>query len=130
MHVFNNNYIISIILFLILFPFIININVREMFNNNILTEEVISEEIIPDSYLHLTPSLNYLDKYKDVVTENSNITSNSVNNLVSGRNDVYLQGKPMTSFDSLNYNRAFIDGLKYQNLEDRYIYKLNQKVQY
>ena len=128
MHIFNNNYIVSIILFLILFPFIINSKVTELFNNNILTEEIIVEENVENnSHLHLIPTVNYLNKYRDIITENTNTTTSLVTNLVNGRNDVYLQGKPMTSFDSLNYNRAFIDGLKYQNLEDRYIYKLNQK---
>ena len=50
--------------------------------------------------------------YKEVITDNGNIMDTSVQNLIKGRNDVFLEGKPMSSFDSLNYNRAFIDSLK------------------
>lgn len=134
----NFNNIIAILVLLILIPFIFRIELRELFVSNV-SEEVIDEEtnLQPNfeiynpnkNNLHLTATTNYLKSYEDIITKNTDIIDTSINNLVNSRNNVYLKGRPMSSFDNLNYNRAFIDGLKLQNLEDRYIYKLNQKIQ-
>ena len=82
----------------------------------------------PEFNKHLAPTMNYLTKYETEITDKANIVKNSLDNLVKSRNDVKLFNKPMTSFDSLNYNRAFIDTLKIQSLDDKYIYKLNQRL--
>lgn len=136
----NLNNILSVLILIILLPFIFRFEMRELFSN-VVSEEVIDEEnhLRSDftfdnndsdkSYLNLGPTVNYMSHYRDVINENGNIMDNSVKNLIKGRNDVFLDGKPMSSFDSLNFNRAFIDSLKMQSLDDRYIYKLNQKLQ-
>lgn len=138
-YIMNNfNNIIAILVLLILIPFIFRLELREFFNP-IVFEEIIDEEtnLKPNfelnnsnsNNLHLTATSNYLDNYKEIITNNTDIIDSSINNLVKSRNNVYLKGKPMSSFDNLNYNRALIDSLKLQNLEDRYIYKLNHKIQ-
>jgi hypothetical protein len=136
----NLNNILSVLILIILLPFIFRFEMKELFSNTIISEEVIDEEnqLRSDfsienepsdkSYLNLAPTVNYMSHYKDVINENGNVMDNSVKNLIEGRNDVFLEGKPMSSFDSLNFNRAFIDSLKMQSLDDRYIYKLNQKL--
>lgn len=106
---------------------------KEYITDEILDAEVDSEPKIDmlnysDSNKHVEPSLSYINYYKNDLTNKAKVVDNSLKNLLKTRNDVMLYNKPMTSFDSLNFNRAFIDSLKIQGLDDKYIYKLYQQL--
>ena len=113
MNIFNNNVLCVVILFILL-PIIFKYEIRELFTNT--------------NNLHLSSTYNNMNSYQNNLNDSVNVMDGSINNLLKGRSDVYLKDKIMTSFDSLNFNKAFIDTLKIQNLEDRYIYKLKQKL--
>ena len=143
MNIFNKKFI-SILIFVLLLPYIFKNELREFFEDKQIpeSESIVDEEIEventfeiknndfdnPEFNKQLAPTMNYLSKYETEITDKANIVKNSLDNLVKSRNDVKLFNKPMTSFDSLNFNRAFIDTLKIQSLDDKYIYKLNQRL--